>query len=164
MQQGESAQAVYEIAVQKADQALEAAKNLLAQRKTLLELFEKTIGDGTIRSAYAGILTSVGYEAEETLTATTPIAVLANASVMTVSASVDQADIAGLSIGDAVTVSVSSGSAKAYQGRVSAIGMTAASTSISSVKYTVTVTLDGNVSSLTSGQTVTVSFNKDVRP
>lgn len=162
--QGESAQAVYEIAVQKADQTLAAAKTLLAQHKTLLDLFEKTIGDGTIRSAYAGTLTSVGFEAEDTLSATTPIAVYANASVMTVSASVDQADIAGLAIGDAVTVAASSGTIRTYQGQVSAIGMTAASTSVSSVKYTVTVTLAGNVASLSSGQTVTVSFNKDTRP
>jgi len=161
--QGESAQAVYEIAVQKADQTLAAAKDLLDQRKTLLDLFDKTIGDGTIRSAYAGTLTSVGYEADDTLAATTPIAIFANASVMSVSASVDQADIASLSIGDAVTVSVSSGSVRAYQGKVSAIGMTAASTSVSSVKYTVTVTLEGNFASLASGQTVTVSFNKNAR-
>ncbi len=158
---GDNAQTAYDIAVIEADQALADARASLSGDEAALALFKTSIGDGTIRAAYAGTLTSVGYAADGVLTATTPVAVYSNAAVLTVSASVDQTDIASLSVGKAVTVTFSSGTARGYQGKIIAITMKAASTSISAVKYTVTVTVDGDVSALTAGQTVTVRFVKD---
>ena len=162
IQAGDDAQTIYDLAVMKSDQALADAKSTLSSDEKALDLFSTSIGDGTIRAAYAGTITSIGYAADGVLTAATPVATFNNAAVLTVSASVDQADISSLSVGKQVTVTFSSSTARGgYQGKITGITMKAASTSISAVKYTVTVTVDGDVTNLTAGQTVTIRFVKD---
>lgn len=160
VQAGDAARTAYEIAIQKADQALADARSALANHEGNLAAFTTVIGDGTIRSDHAGTIASAGYAADGVLSAATPVAIFSNPAVLMVSASVDQADIASLAIGKTVAVTLSAGG-RSYPGKVSAIAMKAAATSISAVKYTVTVTFDGDVANLASGQTVTVRFVKD---
>lgn len=158
---GSNAQFNYDIAVQTADQILADARQAVTTAESVVTLFEQAIGDGTIGAAYAGTLSAVGYEAEDVLTAETAVAQFANTSVTTATVSVDQADIAGIAVGDAVQLSLSAGSRQPSAGKVTSIAMTATSAGVSTVKYAVTVTFAGEATAVSAGQTATASFVKD---
>ncbi|MEA4889324.1 MAG: HlyD family efflux transporter periplasmic adaptor subunit [Clostridiaceae bacterium] len=155
-----NAQTIYEIAVQDLEQTLAASRQTLADQKADLAAFESELGDGTLDARYAGVLDTVGYEADDILSASTAVAVYANSNVVTIQVTIDQTDIAGIKVGDEAGVLFSSVSRQLYTGKVAAVTTTSGAVSASDVNYAVTVLLEGDVSALSGGLTGEVSFVK----
>lgn len=88
------------------------------------------------------------------MTLNTPIVEYSDTNSVTISVSVDQSDIANVSVGMEATVNISD--AGRYDGTVTAISPVSQSDSRSSVYYTVTVTLTGDLSEISSNLTATV--------
>ena len=93
------------------------------------------------------------------MTADTMVLAYSNPDVITVTVSVDQSDIAKLSIGDNASVIISEYGN--FESKITEINPTTSSTSKSSVTYSVVVTLEGEVSELEANLTAQVMFATD---
>ena len=92
------------------------------------------------------------------LTSDSTVFIYSNPEEISVTVSVDQSDIASLSVGDsAVVVS----GTRTYEGRITQINPVTASESRTSVTYNVTVTLAGDTQGLETNQSVTVIFGAE---
>lgn len=96
--------------------------------------------------------------AEQTLTSDAVVFVYSNPKELTVTVSVDQADIAKLTVGDSAYVQSSAGSG--FTGVITAIDPVSSSDSRTSVTYSVTVQInvEDEKDSLSANESVTVVF------
>lgn len=154
--ESDNAQAVYEVTLESLEETLTSLENEKEDAAENLALFEKTIGDGYFYTQSAGTIVMNGVRKDSYLSGESLIIAYSNPEKVSVTASVDQSDIAGISIGDNVYV-VISGYGN-YQGQVTMINPVTQAQSRSSVTYQVTVTLEGDVSTLDSNLTAYVYF------
>ena len=154
-----SADSQYTQSLQDAKSVYEKAEWVLSQTHAVLEDFESELGDGIIYSLYSGPVSSLGYDAGDTLSTAIPVATMLDAAQVTVSVTVDQADIHRLTVGDPVTVEIRSSDQSVFDATITQINPTSSSYSMSNVYYTVVVTLAEPSSSLTSDLEATVIFN-----
>lgn len=150
----ERAQNDYETAVEKAEADLEKIKGALEDAREDVEGFENSIKDGYYCAGGSGTILRVMARSEQYLTGGESLFLYSNTEEMTVSLSVDQSDIARISIGD--TAWVDAGEYGSFQGVVTAINPVSSSDSRTSVVYSVTVTLSGDTGDLAANQNVTV--------
>lgn len=149
------AQDDYETALEKAQSDYEDLKNTWKDAKENLELFENSVGDGYFYASDAGTILRTMVRAEQYLTTDSTVFVYSNPLELTVTVSVDQSDIAEISVGDEVTITTGS---ETFRGTVTQINPVTASNSRTSVTYNVTVTLSGDTGQLSANQSVTVIF------
>ena len=145
-----------DIKTEDAEADLEDAKEKLAE-------FESFVGDGTITSEYDGTIMTVGYAAGDDLSAQTAVVTFADASEVTMTVSVSEEDITGISIGDEVIVELN-----AYEDREFAATVENMDTSVSSgsstVSYDVEVHLTGDCDGILTDMTGNVTFvSKEVK-
>ena len=145
-----------DIKTEDAEADLEDAKEKLAE-------FESFVGDGTITSEYEGTIMTVGYAAGDDLSAQTAVVTFADASEVTMTVSVSEEDITGISIGDEVIVELN-----AYEDREFAATVENMDTSVSSgsstVSYDVEVHLTGDCDGILTDMTGNVTFvSKEVK-
>lgn len=139
-----------DIKTEDAEADLEDAKEKLAE-------FESFVGDGTITSEYDGTIMTVGYEAGDDLSAQTAVVTFADTDEVTMTVSVSEEDITGISIGDEVIVELN-----AYEGEEFAATVESMDTSVSSgsstVSYDVEVHLTGDCDGILTDMTGNVTF------
>ncbi|MCD8379380.1 MAG: HlyD family efflux transporter periplasmic adaptor subunit [Lachnospiraceae bacterium] len=152
----ERAESDYETAVEAAESTYESLLDDYEDAQENLELFESTVGDGYYYAQGSGSVLSVTLRAGSYLSSDSVIFVYNNSDEVTVTVSVDQADIASISVGESVYVQ--SDESGLYSGSVTSINPISSSSSRASVTYDVTVTLSGDVQNLSSNETVTVIF------
>lgn len=154
----ERAESDYNTTVEKAKSDLAALKSTYEDAKENLELFESSVGDGYFYASEDGTILRTMMRAEQTLTSGAVVFVYSNPKELTVSVSVDQSDIAKLTVGDSVYVQSSAGSG--YTGVITAIDPVSSSDSRTSVTYSVTVqiTVEDEENSLNANESVTVVF------
>ena len=154
----ERAESDYNTTVEKAESDLAALKSTYEDAKENLELFESSVGDGYFYASEDGTILRTMVRAEQTLTSGAVVFVYSNPKELTVSVSVDQSDIAKLTVGDSAYVQSSSGSG--YTGVITAIDPVSSSDSRTSVTYSVTVqiTVEDEENSLNANESVTVVF------
>ena len=145
-----------DIKTEDAEADLEDAKEKLAE-------FESFVGDGTITSEYDGTIMTVGYAAGDDLSSQTAVVTFADASEVTMTVSVSEEDITGISIGDEVIVELN-----AYEDREFAATVENMDTSVSSgsstVSYDVEVHLTGDCEGILTDMTGNVTFvSKEVK-
>ena len=104
------------------------------------------------------MVTELGYAVGDSISSSTSIATIADASEVTITVSVDQEDIASIAVNDEVNVDFTAYTGMTYKGVVSSISTTASSDSSSTVTYPVVVTLTGDVSAIYSGMSADVTF------
>lgn len=152
------AESDYNTTVEKAESDLEALKSTYEDAKENLELFESSVGDGYFYASEDGTILRTMVRAEQDLTSDAIVFVYSNPKELTVSVSVDQADIAKLTVGDSAYVQSSAGSG--FTGVITAIDPISSSDSRTSVTYSVTVqiTVEDEESSLSANESVTVVF------
>ncbi|MCD7751675.1 MAG: HlyD family efflux transporter periplasmic adaptor subunit [Lachnospiraceae bacterium] len=152
----ERAESDYETAVEAAESTYESLLDDYEDAQENLALFESTVGDGYYYAQGSGSVLSVSLRAGSYLSSDSVVFVYNNSDEVTVTVSVDQSDIASISVGESVYVqSTESG---LYSGSVTSINPISSSSSRASVTYDVTVTLSGDVQNLSSNETVTVIF------
>ena len=154
----ERAESDYNTTVEKAKSDLAALKSTYEDARENLELFESSVGDGYFYASEDGTILRTMVRAEQALTSDAVVFVYSNPKELTVSVSVDQSDIAKLTVGDSAYVQSSSGSG--YTGVIKAIDPVSSSDSRTSVTYSVTVqiTVEDEENSLNANESVTVVF------
>mgnify|MGYP004641556903 FL=1 len=154
----ERAESDYNTTVEKAKSDLASLKSTYEDAKENLELFESSVGDGYFYASEDGTILRTMVRAEQTLTSDAVVFVYSNPKELTVTVSVDQSDIAKLTVGDSAYVQTSAGSG--YTGVITAIDPVSSSDSRTSVTYSVTVQInvEDEEDSLSANQSVTVVF------
>lgn len=154
----ERAESDYNTTVEKAKSDLAALKSTYEDAKENLELFESSVGDGYFYASEDGTILRTMVRAEQALTSDAVVFVYSNPKELTVTVSVDQSDIAKLTVGDSAYVQSSAGSG--YTGVITAINPVSSSDSRTSVTYSVTVQInvEDEEDSLSANESVTVVF------
>lgn len=155
----ERAEKDYETAVQKAESDYETLKDDYEDAKENLELFERSVGDGYFYAPGNGTILRMMMRAEQKMTSGTVIFIYSNPQEISVTVSVDQADIAGITVGDSAYIRSASGGG--YDGTVTQMNPVSASDSRTNVTYDVTVTLSGEAGELGANEAVTVVFGEE---
>lgn len=158
----ERAESDYNATVEKAESDLAALKSTYEDAKENLELFESSVGDGYFYASEDGTILRTMVRADQNLTSDAVVFVYSNPKELTVTVSVDQADIAKLTVGDSAYVQSSANGG--FTGEITAIDPVSSSDSRTSVTYSVTVKItteneeNENNSSLSANESVTVIF------
>ena len=153
--EAERAESDYETAVEKAESDYETLKDTWEDALANLELFETSVGDGYYHVSGSGTIMNLRVRANQYLTANSVLFMYQNQEKVTVTVSVDQADIAGIEVGGAAYVE--SSDYGSFQGTVTAVNPISSSESRANVTYQVTVLLSGETT-LPANETVTVLF------
>lgn len=151
-----SAQSDYETAIQKAESDYENLKEDWEDAQENLALFEESVGDGYFYASGSGTVLRTMVRAGQSLTSEGVIFMYSNPAEMTVTVSVDQADISKIALGDSVYIQ--SSEQGSFEGIVTAIDPVSNSGSRTSVTYNVTVQFMGDSTSLGANGSVTVIF------
>lgn len=149
----ENAQMVYESTVKQLEEEYETLREEEETAAENLALFEETLGDGVFYTSSAGTVMMTAVRASQWITEDTVVIAYSNPDTVTISAFVDQADIASVEIGQEAFVLISGYGS--YMGKVTSIDPVSSSGD-SSVSYTVNVQLEGDVSALEANLTVYV--------
>lgn len=152
----ERAESDYETALEKAEADYVTLQSDYEDARDNLELFESSVGDGFFYASGSGTVLRMRVRAEQTLASDSTVFLYSNPEEMYITVSVDQADIAKLTVGDEAYVQSTSGDG--YRGTITAIDPVTQSDSRTNVTYSVTVTLSGDTAALAANQSVTVLF------
>lgn len=155
--EADAAERIYQTAIKKLDEALEAQQNDKEDAEDNLAHFEELVGDGYFRASSNGTALIVTSQEATDLTDGTMVMAYSNPDTVTVTVAIDQSNIAQLSIGDSATVSIADHGD--YDAAITQIQPTSSSDSRSSVTYNVQVTLGGDVSDLDVNLTAVVTFS-----
>lgn len=154
--EAERAENEYETAVEKAESDYETLKDAWEDATENLALFETRVGDGYYHAAGSGTVMSVMTRTNQYLTGNGMIFMYRNTEKITVTVSVDQADIASIAVGDEAYVQ--SSEYGSFSGTVSSVNPVSTSESRANVTYQVTVLLNGETGELPANESVTVIF------
>ena len=152
------AESDYNTTVEKAESDLAKLESAYEDAKENLELFESSVGDGYFYASEDGTILRTFVQARQNLTSDAAVFVYSNPKKLTVTVSVDQADIAKLTVDDSAYVQSSAGSG--FTGVITSNDPVSSSGSRTSVTYSVTVqiTVEDGDSSLSANESVTVIF------
>lgn len=153
---GEKAQASYETSLKSLAEALEVLADEEEEAADNYELFMETIGDGYIYTEKAGTILMVRASENTELSKDGILLAYSDADTIQVTASVDQADIAEIEIGE--TAAIVMEDYGTYTGVVTQINPVSQSSSRASVSYQVILDLDGDISELSANITANVYF------
>ena len=151
-----SAQETWQTEIDRIDDEISVALNAKEEADENLQEFEEVIGDGYLYSTSAGTVMMVNVREETDLTGGSMVLAYSNPETVTVTASVEQEDIASIEIGEEAVVAISDYGN--FDGTVSSINPVSASSSRSSVTYSVVVELTGDVSELSQNLSASVYF------
>ncbi len=146
----------YQTDLEKAEADFENLRDAKVEAEENLAIFEERMGNGYYYPAESGTVLRVNVRNGRQISGNSTLVTLRNTEKVTVSVSVDQADISKLKVGDsAIIQSEDSGMA---QGVILSINPVANSSGRSSVTYTVLVELTGNQGRFSSNESVSVYF------
>lgn len=153
---GEKAQATYNTEIKRLTEELETLADEETEAQENYELFMSVIGDGYIYTENAGTILMVRAMENTTLAKEDILMAYSDADTIQVTASVDQADIAQIKVGDVAAIVMED--YDTYTGVVSKINPVSVSESRASVSYTVVLDLEGDISQLSANITANVYF------
>lgn len=154
--ESENAELVYETTKQSLEETLEGLKEDKEEAEENQKSFLEALSDGYFYTEKAGTVVISPVAADSYLSGDTLVIAYSNPETVTITAQVDQADIAGIEIGEEAYVMISGYGN--YEGNVTMLNPVTQADSRTSVTYQVTVTLSGDVSDLTSNLTAYVYF------
>lgn len=150
--ESENAELVYETTKQSLEETLEGLKDDKEEAEENQRSFLEALADGYFYTEKAGTVVISAVSADSYLSGDTLVIAYSNPETVTITAQVDQADIAGIEIGEEAYVMISGYGN--YEGNVTMLNPVTQADSRTSV----TVTLSGDVSDLTSNLTAYVYF------
>ena len=154
--ESENAELVYETTKQSLEKTLEGLKEDKEEAEENQKSFLEALSDGYFYTEKAGTVVVSAVSADSYLSGDTLVIAYSNPETVTITAQVDQADIAGIEIVEEAYVMISGYGN--YEGNVTMLNPVTQADSRTSVTYQVTVTLSGDVSDLTSNLTAYVYF------
>ena len=156
---GKYAGTEYESALAELESTVESAQDALDDLKEEQEAL-LAMEDGVVCADRSGTLASVSYEAEDVLQKGVAFAIYYVTDTIYISVEVPQEDIAKLTVGDEVSVSITGNRGGAITGEISSIATSATTGgSISNVTYAVIISIDNTEGTLSSGSSATVTFD-----
>lgn len=155
---GKTAQADYDTQLESLDDSLGRLGDAMVEANGNLALFETLVGDGYLHMEESGTVRMLMAEKGKALTGGSMVFAYSNPERISVSVSVGQDDIAKLYVGEMASVDISGHGN--YSGVVGTINPISSSNGRSSVSYTVTVNLTGDVKGLDSNLTANVTFGE----
>ena len=155
----EIADSKYDSDVRTYENAVEDAQSEVDDATEKLEDFEAFVGDGILYASGTGLVTQVGFEADDKLeTQGATMFAFAESDNMTISVDVAQEDVVTMSVGDSVQIAFTAYDEEAYEGTIQSITTTATSTDSATVSYPVVIKILGDTSKLYGGMTADVTF------
>ncbi len=155
---GQTAQNDYQTQLTGLADSLEKLQDEKEEAAGNLALFEELVGDGYLYTQEGGTVLMLMAQEGRSLAGGSMIFAYSNPKQLSVSVSVSQNDIAKLSVGEKATVLLEEHGS--YSGIIETINPVSASNSRTSVTYTVTVNLQGDVSGLEANLTANVIFGE----
>ncbi len=155
---GQTAQNDYQTQLTGLADSLERLQDEKEEAAGNLALFEELVGDGYLYTQEGGTVLMLMAQEGRSLAGGSMIFAYSNPKQLSVSVSVSQNDIAKLSVGEKATVLIEEHGS--YSGIIETINPVSASNSRTSVTYTVTVNLQGDVSGLEANLTANVIFGE----
>lgn len=156
LNEADSADKTYETDLEAAEADYDELEEAYEDAKESLENFEALAGDGYYYAQSSGTVLRMSLRSGRTVTSDTVMYTMSNPDTMTVTVSVDQDNISQVAVGD--TVYVYSEDTGTYSGLVTSVSPVTSSSSVSSVTYSVIVTMQGDFSTLSTNETVSVYF------
>ncbi len=154
--EAERAESDYEDTVQKAQADYETLKETWEEATQNLEYFEAAMGTGIYYVQTGGQVTGVSVRQGQYISGGSTLLRYRNREDITVTVSVDQTDIAKVTVGGSVTVQTDGYGT--LSGVVTGVNPVSTSESRTNVTYQVTVQLDGDNAGIPANETVTVIF------
>ena len=156
--EGEYAQANYEATIESLQATVDKAKSSLEDLKEA-QAYLLALENGIVCADTSGTIASVTYDAGDILFPGTAFVTYYNTSELTISLEVEQENIAKIAVGDEVDVAISGNRRGTITGKVASIATSATTgRSVSSVTYTVVISIDNTDNTLSAGSSATVTF------
>lgn len=156
---GKTAQNDYDTQLASLEDSLDRLQDAKEEAESNLALFEELVGDGYLYTEEAGTVLMITAQEGQTLAGGSMVMAYSNPKEILVSVSVSQDDIAKLYVGESANVTISEHGS--YNGVIEMINPVSSSDSRTSVAYSVTVRLEGDVSGLEQNLTANVVFGGD---
>lgn len=157
---GMTAQDDYDTQLTSLKDSLDRLQDAKEEADSNLALFEALVGDGYLYTEESGTVLMLMAEEGQVLNGGSMIFAYSNPEQISVSVSVSQDDIAKLYVGEPASVVISDYGN--YSGVIEMINPISTSNSRTSISYTVTVNLQGDVSRLSANLTASVMFGEDI--
>ena len=158
--ENEDAELIYSTTKQSLEETLEDLKDEMEEAKENQDFFLAALSDGCFYTEKAGTIVVNAVTDDTYLSGNTLVIAYSNPETVSITAQVDQNDIAQISIGEQAYVMISEYGS--YEGTVTTINPVTQAESRTSVTYEVTVTLTGDVQGLTSNLTAYVYFGDEI--
>lgn len=157
---GKTAQNDYDTQLASLEDNLDRLQDAKEEAESNLALFEELVGDGYLYTEEAGTVLMITAQEGQTLVGGSMVMAYSNPKEISVSVSVSQDDIAKLYVGESANVTISEHGS--YNGVIEMINPVSSSDSRTSVAYSVTVRLEGDVSGLEQNLTASVVFGNQI--
>lgn len=158
--ENEDAELIYSTTKQSLEETLEDLKDEMEEAKENQDSFLAALSDGCFYTEKAGTIVVNAVTDDTYLSGNTLVIAYSNPETVSITAQVDQDDIAQISIGEQAYVMISEYGN--YEGIVTTINPVTQAESRTSVTYEVTVTLTGDVQGLTANLTAYVYFGDEI--
>ena len=158
--ENEDAELICSTTKQSLEETLEDLKDEMEEAKENQDSFLEALSDGCFYTEKAGTIVVNAVTDDTYLSGNTLVIAYSNPETVSITAQVDQDDIAQISIGEQAYVMISEYGN--YEGTVTTINPVTQAESRTSVTYEVTVTLTGDVQGLTSNLTAYVYFGDEI--
>lgn len=159
--QGIIAESIYQTELKSQQENLDILADEREETAENLALFESYLADGYLYTDNRGTIMAVMVSKGQSLETDDIIMAYSNPELVTVTVSVDQSDIAAITVGDsAVAVSQEYG---ALEGTVTQMNPISGSGGRASVTYSVAVTLETGETEIEANRTVTVYFGMNLK-
>lgn len=156
---GKTVQNDYDTQLASLEDSLDRLQDAKEEAESNLALFEELVGDGYLYTEEAGTVLMLTAQEGQTLVGGSMVMAYSNPKEISVSVSVNQDDIAKLYVGESANVTISEHGS--YNGVIEMINPVSSSDSRTSVAYSVTVRLEGDVSGLEQNLTANVVFGSN---
>lgn len=153
-----NAEEIYNVSVELSSFEAKNAQEDYEDAASKLNGFDSYLADRTIRAENNGVITECPLEAGDVVNTGSSLAVLNDYDEVTVSVSVEEAELANIKEGDAVNVYIASYPDEDFTGTVDSIGESAYNSSTGTAYVEITVKLGGETSKLYEGMTAQVTF------
>ena len=153
-----NAEEIYNVSVELSSFEAKNAQEDYEDAASKLNEFDSYLADRTIRAENNGVITECPLEAGDVVNTGSSLAVLNDYDEVTVSVSVEEAELANIKEGDAVNVYIASYPDEDFTGTVDSIGESAYNSSTGTAYVEITVKLGGETSKLYEGMTAQVTF------
>ena len=154
----------YSIQTASLDNELSSAKSRYDAAVEKLAAFDSAVQDNSILSEYSGVVTQLLLSEGDTLSGASTLVVLNDRETVTMEVSLSEDDYSAVDRDGTVNIVFTAYPDETYSGRITEVSDAEYDSSLGTVYYTVTVTVQGDVSGLYEGMTGDVTFvTKEMR-